>query len=86
MKEKIIAKHFSNKILDLIGKKVYTESGTYLGIVQDVSLSSNKISGLKIKLDENAKEKHKIKEIIINYSQVKAIKEIIIIKDFEIDN
>ena len=80
-RKKILSKYFSNKILDLMGKKVYTDSGDYIGEVEDIVLEKNKIDSLKVKLDKN---KYKAKGLIIKYSQVKGIKHIVIIKNFEL--
>ena len=80
-RKKILPEYFSNKVFDLIGKEVYTDSGDYIGTIEDVIIEKNKIGSLKIKLD--SKKNYKTKGLIIKYSQIKGIKHIIIIKNFE---
>ncbi|MEK6875598.1 MAG: PRC-barrel domain-containing protein [Nanoarchaeota archaeon] len=70
-------KYAKNSIKGLINKKVYSESGHYLGKVIDIILGENRIESLKIKVDK--KHKFKTKGIIIDYKQVKSVGEIIII-------
>jgi sporulation protein YlmC with PRC-barrel domain len=78
----IINKKYSSKtILGLQGKKVYTISGDYIGKVGEVILGKNKIESLKINLE--SKEKIKTRGVIIKYNNVKAIKRIVIIRDFK---
>jgi len=76
-------KYFSNSIKELIKKRVYSESGDYLGKIEEVILKGNKIESLKIRLE--SKKKIKTKGVIINYDNVKAIKRIVIIRDFKKD-
>jgi sporulation protein YlmC with PRC-barrel domain len=70
-------KYTKNSIKGLMEKKVYTESGHYLGKIKDVVLGENKINTLKIKLSGN----YKIKGISISYRNVKAVGYIVIIED-----
>ena len=84
-REKMFPEYFSNRIRDLIGKKVYAASGDYVGKVEEVIIGKNKIDSLKIKLDKKGKKKYKSKGIIIKYNHVKAIRNIVIIKNFKID-
>ena len=72
-------KYASNSIKGLINKKVYSESGNYIGKVKDVILGENKIESLKIKVDR--KHNFKTKGMIIDYKQVKSAGEVIIIID-----
>ena len=83
IKEKIVREYFSNKVFDLLNKKVYTDSGEYIGKIEDVILRKNKIDSLKIRLDR--KKKYKTKGLVLKYSQVKAVKNVLIVKDFEKD-
>ena len=78
----MLGKSSSVTIADLIDKKVYTESGEYIGKVEEVILKKNKIETLKIKLDK--KKKHKVRGLLLRYSSVKAVKRIIIVRDFKI--
>jgi len=68
-------RHPNNRLKGLINKKVYTDNGDYIGKIKDILLAENKIDNLKIKFDR----KHKFKGIIINYKNVKSVKEIVII-------
>ncbi len=38
------------KISDIVGKKVYTDSGDYFGEVEEANLHENKIDGWRIKV------------------------------------
>jgi len=69
-------KHPKNSILGLINKKVYSESGHYIGKVNSIILSANRIDSLRIKLN---KKKERIKGIIIEYKNIKSVGQIIII-------
>ena len=82
-RKKILSKYFSNKVLDLMDKEVYTDSGDYIGKVEEVIIEKNKIDSLRVKLDDK-KTTYKTKGLIIKYSQVKGIKHVIIIKNFEL--
>ena len=79
---KICKKYSKDRIKGLFKKKVYTDSGDYIGKVEDVVLGKNKINLLKIKLDTKVKKKNKIKVkgIIIKYKQVKNVGHILIVK------
>ena len=72
-------KHSKNSILGLINKKVYSESGLYIGKIKDIILGENKIESLKIKIDK--KHNFKAKGIVIGYKQVKSVGEVIIISE-----
>ncbi|KHO55216.1 MAG: hypothetical protein QT10_C0004G0003 [archaeon GW2011_AR19] len=72
-------KYPQNSILGLMNKNVYSESGHYLGKVNDIILGENRIDSLKIKLDK--KHKFKAGGIVIDYKQVKSVNEIVIIDD-----
>ena len=72
-------KHPKNSVKGLINKKVYSESGHYIGKVKDIILGENKIENLKIKVDR--KHNFKTKGMIINYKQVKSAGEVIIISE-----
>ena len=72
-------KYPKNSVRGLIGKKVYSENGDYLGKVEDVVLGENRIENLKIRIDK--KHKFKAKGISINYKQVKSVGEVIIIDE-----
>ncbi|MBM3234391.1 hypothetical protein FJZ19_04850 [Candidatus Pacearchaeota archaeon] len=70
-------KYPENSLKGLIKKKVYTDSGFYVGQIKDIILGENKIDSLKIKIDK--KYRFEKKGIVINYKQVKNVSEIVII-------
>jgi len=72
-------KYPSSSIKGLINKKVYSNSGHYMGKVKDVILGENKIESLKIKIHK--KHKFKSKGVIINYKQVKSVSEVVIVSE-----
>jgi sporulation protein YlmC with PRC-barrel domain len=75
--EKIKKKYPANSVRGLIGKKVYSESGDYIGNIKDITLGENKIDSLKIKLDKKLDAKSK--GIVINWKQIVSCGEILII-------
>ena len=72
-------KHSKNSVCDLVDKKVYSESGYYIGKISDIILGERKIESLKIKIDK--KHKFKTKGIIVHYEQVKSVGEVIILDE-----
>ena len=68
----------ANNLNELINKKVFTDSGDYVGKIKDIILEENKIDSLKIKLD---KKKFKINGIIINYKYVKSVGHVVIVDE-----
>ncbi len=72
-------KHPKNSVKGLVGKKVYSENGHYLGKVSDVILMGNKVTALKVNLDK--RHKSKVKGIIVNYKNVRGVSEVIMIDD-----
>lgn len=77
LSETINKRYPSNSIRGLTNKKVYSESGHYIGRVNDIVLGENRIESLKIKLDK--KLKFNAKGIIISYRHVKNVSEIVVI-------
>lgn len=74
-----LKKYPRNSIRGLLDKKVYSESGHYIGKVNDIILGENRIESLKIQIDK--KHKFKANGAIINYKHIKGVSEIIIIDD-----
>ena len=72
-------KYPENSIFGLIDKKVYTESGNYLGKVNEIILGENRIESLKIEIDK--KHKFSKKGIIVEYKYVRSIKDVVIIEE-----
>jgi sporulation protein YlmC with PRC-barrel domain len=75
--QRISGIHSKESIEGLINKKVYSESGYYIGKIKEVILGENRIDSLKINIDK--KYKFKAGGIIISYKHVKNVSEIIII-------
>lgn len=69
----------ANRILSLKNKKVFCNGGNYLGKVTGINLGRNKIDNLVIDLDK--KRGIKAKGIIVNYSHVRSVGEVVIIDD-----
>jgi len=67
----------TKNISELINKKVYTNSGYYLGKIKEIILGKNRIDSLKIKLDK--KQKFKIKGVIVKYKEVKSFGHVVIV-------
>jgi len=68
------------KISEVLGRNVYTDSGDFLGQVEEVNLSENKIDGWRIRIAGNMS--HLIggaRGIIVPHQFVKAIGDIFIV-------
>ena len=61
--------------MGLVNKKVYTDSGDYVGKIKEIILGENKIDSLKIKVNKE----YKINGVIVSYGYVKNVKDILII-------
>ncbi len=83
IKEKIRKKYPCNSVRGLIGKKVYTDSGDYVGEIKDIILDENKIDSLKIKLDE---KQFSTKGIILKWNYIVSCGEIITIDSKVLDD
>ena len=68
------------KIIDVIGLKVYTDSGDFFGQVEEANLSENKVDGWKIKVGGSVMALiGGAKGVIIPHQFVKAISDVFII-------
>jgi len=68
------------RITEVIGKKVYTDSGDYFGEVEEVNLVDNKIDGWRIKVGGSIISLiGGARGVIIPHQFVKAINEIFLI-------
>ena len=72
-------RHPRNSVRGLIGKKVYSEGGDYLGKINEIILGGNTIESLIIGL--NKIYKFKAKSIIVSYKYVRAVGGILIIDE-----
>jgi len=68
------------KVTDVIGTKVYTDSGDYFGEVEEANLQDNKIDGWRIKVGGSVMSLiGGARGVIIPHQFVKAISDIFII-------
>jgi len=68
------------KITEVIGTKVYTDSGDYFGEVEEANLSENKIDGWRIKVGGSVMSLiGGAKGVIIPHQFVRAISDIFLI-------
>jgi sporulation protein YlmC with PRC-barrel domain len=67
------------KLSEVYNLKVYTEEGMYLGDVEDVLISENKIYGWKIRINDPELIRRGAKGLIIQHQLVKAIGQIMIV-------
>ena len=68
------------KISDVIGTKVYTDSGDFFGEIEEANLHENKIDGWRIKVSGNVLSSiGGARGVIIPHQFVKAISDIFII-------
>ena len=68
------------KISEVIGLKVYTDSGSFFGIVEEANLRENKIEGWRIKVDSGIMSLiGGARGVIIPHSFVKSIGDVFII-------
>ena len=75
------------KITDVLGLKVYTDSGDYFGEIEEANLHENKIDGWKIKVSGGVMSLvGGAKGVIIPHQLVKAISDIFIINKAALPN
>ncbi len=68
------------KVTEVVGEKVYTDSGDFFGEIEEANLSENKIDGWRIKVGGNAISLiGGARGVIIPHQFVKAISDIFII-------
>jgi len=68
------------KVTDVIGTKVYTDSGDYFGEVEEANLQENKIDGWRIKVGGSVMSLiGGARGVIIPHQFVKAISDVFII-------
>ena len=67
------------KLTEVYNLKVNTEDGIYLGDVEDVLISGNKIYGWKIRINDPELLKRGAKGLIIQHQLVRAIGQIMIV-------
>jgi len=70
------------KLREIVGTKVFTDSGDYFGEIEEVNLLDNKVDGWRIKIAREsnlASAMGAVKGIIVPHQFVKAMGEIIIV-------
>lgn len=68
------------KITEVVGLKVYTDSGDYFGEIEEANLSENKIEGWRIKVGSSVMSLiGGARGVIIPHQFVKAISDVFII-------
>lgn len=68
------------RVSEVIGKKVYTDTGDFFGIAEEVNLSENKIDGWRIKVDSSVGYAlGGAKGVIIPHQFVKAIGDVVVV-------
>jgi len=75
------------KITEVIGQKVYTDSGDYFGEIEEANLSENKIEGWRIKVGGSIVSLiGGARGVIIPHQFVKAISDVFIINKAALPN
>ena len=70
------------KILGIIGKKVYTDTGDYFGEVEEAILSENKVDSWRIRVArEMVQQLNGARGVIIPHQFVKAIGDILVVNE-----
>jgi len=68
------------KITEVLGKKVYTDSGDYFGEIEEANLFENKVDGWRIKVSSSlASVLGGARGVVIPHQYVKAVSDIFII-------
>ncbi len=68
------------RVSEIIGKKVYTDTGDFFGTTEEVNLSENKIDGWRIKVDGSVGYVlGGAKGVIIPHQFVKAIGDVVLV-------
>ncbi|MDP3965961.1 MAG: PRC-barrel domain-containing protein [archaeon] len=68
------------KITEVLGKKVYTDSGDFFGVIEEANLFENKVDGWRIKVgSELASVLGGARGVVIPHQFVKAVSDIFII-------
>ena len=70
------------RVSDVVGMKIFTDSGEYLGIVEEANLISNKVDSWRIKIARESSLSSYLsgaRGLIIPHQYIKAIGEVVII-------
>ena len=75
------------KVTEVIGTKVYTDSGDFFGEIEEANLQENKIDGWRIKVGSSiASLIGGARGVIIPHQYIKAISDIVIINKVALPN
>ncbi len=74
----------SNRVTEIIGLEVYTDSGLKIGRVYDISIKDNQIYGLKIVVDSSVNIGYP--KVLIKYEYVQNIKHAVIVSSHVLDS
>lgn len=70
------------RISDLIGMRIFTDSGEYIGVIEEANLVNNKVDSWRVKIARDSGLSSLLsgaKGLIIPHQYVKAIGEVVII-------
>jgi len=70
------------KISDIIGMKIFTDSGDYLGIIEEANVVNNKVDGWRVRISRDSpltSVLSGVRGLIIPHQYIKAVGEIVII-------
>ncbi len=70
------------RISDMVGMKIFTDSGDYLGIIEEANVVENKIDSWRVKIARDSSLSSLLsgaRGLIIPHQYVKAISEVVII-------
>ncbi len=70
------------RVTELVGLKVYTDAGEFVGEIEEVNIVGNKVESCKIKVAKSSRLAMQLggaKGIIIPYKLVKSISDVVII-------
>jgi len=70
------------RISDVVGMKIFTDSGDYLGVIEEANIADNKIDGWKVRIAKDSSLTAVLsgaRGLIIPHQYIKAFGEVVII-------
>ncbi|MEM4181865.1 MAG: PRC-barrel domain-containing protein [Candidatus Pacearchaeota archaeon] len=70
------------KISEVIGKKVYSDSGDFIGVVEELNLLDNKVDGWRVVVSRNSKISQTLggaRGLIIPQNFIKSVGDVVVI-------
>lgn len=70
------------RISDVVGMKIFTDGGDYLGVIEEANISENKIDGWKVRIAKDSTLSTLLggaRGLIIPHQYIKAFGEVVII-------